>query len=364
MQRKSVCVLLCLMLPLAACERAPDANDADGRSDAGSLAAGAVDTDASTRTGGGGTSGAAHSGGRSSAAGKTAGSAAGGDGSTPASGADFATRCDAAGVLVCRGFDSATELESSNGSGAEPDDRGSMNHLTIDGTIKTSGAGSLRFEIAGKTSSNHSGAFRQPMGKAFGPGSSFYAQLRVRLSASFVDTDWDTVVGSYPKIVLFHHSSATCNDIEWAQVMNGWYDNIATMYTHCGQAQPGQSRGGMFFQEGDFTCPYGADYARDPGCFKYPAEVWLTFYYKATIGQWGRNDSRLEAWVAMPGEGYKKWIDDPRYTLQAEGASVAGFDSVYLTTYMTSKDESADHATAYAWYDELIVSTMPIAPPK
>ena len=120
-------------------------------------------------------------------------------------------------------------------------------------------------------------------------------------------------------ILLFHHSSATCNDIEWAQVMNGWYDNIATMYTHCGQAQPGQSGGGMFLQEGDYTCPYGADYANDPGCFKYPADQWVTFYYRATIGHWGQSDTHLEAWAAKPGEAYKKWIDDPRYTLFAEG---------------------------------------------
>jgi len=36
---------------------------------------------------------------------------------------------------------------------------------------------------------------------------------------------------------------------------------------------------------------------------------------------------------------------------------------VYLTTYMTGKDQGADHPTAFAWYDELIVSTEPIAVP-
>jgi hypothetical protein len=54
---------------------------------------------------------------------------------------------------------------------------------------------------------------------------------------------------------------------------------------------------------------------------------------------------------------------DPTYTLYAAGDSVEGFNSVYLTTYMTNKDSAADHPTAYAWYDELIVSTEPIAPP-
>jgi len=60
----------------------------------------------------------------------------------------------------------------------------------------------------------------------------------------------------------------------------------------------------------------------------------------------------------------EQWIDVPNFTLYAEGDSIAGFDSVYLTTYRTRKDAAADHPTAYAWYDELIVSTQPIAVPK
>jgi hypothetical protein len=163
--------------------------------------------------------------------------------------------------------------------------------------------------------------------------------------------------------VIFHHSSATCNDIEWTQVMNGWYDHIATMYTHCGMYAPGQGGATEFFQQGDYNCPYGADYANDPACLKYTPDQWMTFYFKATMGNWGEATSHLEAWVAVGGGPYEKWIDDPTFTLYAEGESVAGFDSVYLTTYMTNKDATADHPTAYAWYDELIVSTMPIAPP-
>jgi hypothetical protein len=283
-------------------------------------------------------------------------------------GADFAARCAAPGVLVCRGFDSDDELTKVSApgmAGGEADSTGSMKHMTIDRSIKTSGAGALRFEIVGKTTANHSGAFRQPMGRAFGPDSTFYAQLRLRLSRAFVETNWDSTVASYPKIVLFHHSSATCNDIEWTQVMNSWYANIATMYTHCGQSAPGQYGGDqMYFQEGDYTCKYGADYAAAPGCFKYPADEWVTFTYQATVGKWGEPNTHLQAWVARAGQPDKQWINDSRFTLQADGASVVGFDSVYLTTYMTAKKADADHPTAYAWYDELIVSTQPIAVPR
>src|SRR5690606_29567277 len=145
-------------------------------------------------------------------------------------------RCSAPGVIVCRGFDSESELPKislETETGAQPDADGTLDHIGIDTAIKTSGNGSLRFEIEGQTPANHSGAFRQLMGQTFGENSSFYTQFRLRLSPEFVNTPWDDVVGSSPKIVIFHHHSATCNDVEWTQVMNGWYGHIATMYTHC-----------------------------------------------------------------------------------------------------------------------------------
>jgi hypothetical protein len=285
----------------------------------------------------------------------------------PDADADFAARCAAPGVLLCRGFDTADELEPTcceNQTGAEPADGGDWDHIAIDEDIRASGTGALRFEIVGQTGSNHSGAFRQLMGQAFGPGTTFYTQFRLRLSPEFIDTQWDSVVGSSPKIVIFHHSSATCNDIEWTQVMNGWYSHIATMYTHCGQYAPGGPQDGtQWMQQGDYNCPYGADYANDPMCLKYTPDAWMTFYFSATLGEWGTPTTHLQAWISIDGQPYQQWIDDPAFTFYAEGESVAGFDSVYLTTYMTAKDGTADHPTAYAWYDELIVSTEPIAVP-
>ncbi len=286
----------------------------------------------------------------------------------PLPSADFETRCKAPGVIVCRGFDADSDLKRislETETGAEADGKGSMDHIAIDKSIKASGAGSLRFEIEGKTGANHGGAFRQLMGRAFGPGTTFYAQFRLRLSPEFIDTQWDSVVSSAPKIVIFHHNSATCNDIEWTQVMSGWHGHIAEMYTHCGQYAPTVELpdGTIFLEQGDYQCKYGTDYENNPECLKYSPNEWMTFYFKGTIGDFGQPSSELEAWISRAGKSYEQWIDAPKFTLHAEGDSVAGFDSVYLTTYMTSKDAAADHPTAYAWYDELIVSTEPIAVP-
>lgn len=281
---------------------------------------------------------------------------------------DFDARCKADGVLLCRGFDSDAELApttSETETGAETDSSGSRAHMTIDTSVKASGKGSLRFEIVGKTGANHSGAFRQLMGRSFGAHSTFYAQFKLRLSPSFIDTDWDKVVGSAPKIVIFHNSSATCNDVEWTQVMSGWHGHIAEMYTHCGMyaPEPTLPDGTILLESGDYRCAYGSDYAKNPECLKYTPDEWMTFYFKGAVGDFGQPNSTLQAWISVKGRPYEQWIDSPDFTLYAEGDSVGGFDSVYLTTYMTNKNSAADHPTAYAWYDELVVSTAPIAVP-
>ncbi len=290
----------------------------------------------------------------------------GGSGTTgsemPGADEDFAQRCEASGVLVCRGFDDASELEEiccEWETGAEANGAGSMDFITVDAAERTSGAGALRFEIQGQTGANHSGAFRQLIGEAFGPGTDLYVQYRLRLSPEVFD-----LPGS-PKFSIFHHQSATCNDVEWTMVMNDWYDNIPTMYTHCGaQAPGGPGDGTQKFQEGDYVCPYGSDFANDPSCLKYSADRWMTFYFHVAVGEWGTPTSHLEAWHAVDGQAYEQWIDDSTYTLDASGQSVPGFDSVYLTTYITGKDSSIDHDTAYVWYDELIISSEPIAAPS
>jgi hypothetical protein len=340
-------------------------DDAKGEASSGGTSSGGAASGGSS-SGGSSSGGSGNASGGGSASGGSA--TGGGGGSTPLPAADFEARCNAPGVLVCRGFDSESELNHislESETGAEPNNNGSYDHIGIDTNEKASGAGSLRFEIVGKTGANHSGAYRQLFGEAFGEGETFYSQFRLRVSNEFIDTDWDGVVGSAPKIVIFHNSSATCNDIEWTQVANGWYDRIPTMYTHCGQYGGNIDVGGqLYLQQGDYQCAYNSDYLNNPECLKYPKEKWMTFYFQGTIGTWGEPNSRLQAWFSVDGQPYQKWTDYQNFTLYAEGDSLPGFDSAYLTTYMTAKDSSADHATAYVWYDELIVSSEPIAPPE
>ena len=284
--------------------------------------------------------------------------------------ADFQTRCAAAGVIVCRGFDSASEIApgSSPGTGAYPDSNGSFQYQAIDTAVKASGSGSFRLTIASNTGQNMAGEFRQLMPQTFGENSSYYVQFRYRVDPAFVTTNWYQLVGtSSPKISIFHYQQATCSEVEWT-TGNGLFGNwIPTTNTNCG-SKNAVTNGGIppyLWQQGDYACPYGSTgtLGSNSNCLYLSSNKWMTLYYKMTIGTWNNSNSRLEAWFAIDGGPYKKWVDLPGYTLNNTPPVYPGFNAVTLTPYMTGKNSAVTHTQATVWYDELIVSTQPITAP-
>ncbi len=272
---------------------------------------------------------------------------------------DFQTRCHMPGILVCQGFDS---LENSRparypASGLYPSGDGVFRG-TIDKAIKASGDGSLRFEIPPHTGANAAGYWKQSFGRNFGQGSTFYVQFRERFSEEMIknvfgDTTW--------KQVIFHNDSQTCTDLGITTVQY-YHNGFPMMYTACG-ARMIATNGGTppyLLEQGDYNCWYRRYNSKD--CFMYPANEWVTFYYQISVGHWGRPDSSINAWVARDGQAYRQWIKISGFTLQNEHPG-ADYDSLTLLTYMTDKNPQVNHPTAYAWYDELIVSSQPIAPP-
>ena len=91
----------------------------------------------------------------------------------------------------------------------------------------------------------------------------------------------------------------------------------------------------------------------------------MTFSYRVTLGAWGTESSTIESWIAREGEPLKQWIQRSNFLLKgSDGAtSVGGYSKIQLTPYQSKKDPAQDHPTGYVWYDELIVSTQPIAGP-
>lgn len=273
---------------------------------------------------------------------------------------DFHTRCKSAGVLVCEGFDSAMSFlpARSPKSGIYPAGDGEIRG-SFDKTVKVSGNGSLKFEVPAYTPANNAGFWRQAFGHSFQEGSTFYVQFRQRFSKEMLSNNWGDTAW---KQVIFHHGPTTCGPLELT-TGNYYSKGFPIMYTNCGSRGLYTNRGDppTKLEQGDYECWYGKYNHKD--CFYYPADEWMTFYYEVTIGHWGKADSTINAWVALTGKPYRQWIKMPDFLLENDTPG-EGFDSLTLLTYMTGKSDKLEHPTAYTWYDELIVSTQPIAVPK
>jgi hypothetical protein len=112
----------------------------------------------------------------------------------------------------------------------------------------------------------------------------------------------------------------------------------------------------------------------------------MTFQVHVKIGRWYRNDrvyrhdSTVQLWVGDEGQPSQLVIDfSPKAPAcqaiqQSEPACQTGYDLVntnpaakygklWLLPYNTGKNPAQSHATAYTWYDELIISTTRVPDP-
>jgi hypothetical protein len=92
------------------------------------------------------------------------------------------------------------------------------------------------------------------------------------------------------------------------------------------------------------------------------ADTWTTYYYKFTLGAYGTPTTILEAWTGNDGEAPVKFIDYSTLSLPQEIGG-DGLSRIQLTPYQTGKNTNSA-AVATTWYDDLIVSTQPIAWPS
>ncbi len=272
---------------------------------------------------------------------------------------DFETRCHAPGVLVCQGFDSADKVRPARypASGLYPAGDGKF-YGFMDTTVKASGAGSLRFEIPPHSGANASGYWRQTFGRDFGAGTTYYVQFRQRFSVEMLKNDWGDTTW---KQVIFHNDGQTCTDLGITTVQY-YHSGFPMMYTACGARMIATNNGNppYLLQQGDYNCWYGRYNPKD--CFMYPANEWVTFYFQVSVGHWDKADSTINAWVARDGQPYRQWIKIHDLMLQNAHPG-SDYDSLTLLTYLTNKNSSVEHPAAYTWYDELIISSQPIAPP-
>jgi hypothetical protein len=285
---------------------------------------------------------------------------------SPTSGAtderSFDQRCAATGVLICEGFDLPSDFVPAQypGSGLYP---GSCPTCDFrDTSIKASGLGSYRMEIPGRTGSRPSGNWVQRFNHTFGENSTFYVSFSFRPDRNWMTNDWEALSGTSPKIVIFHnYKGGTCAATEITTV-NAGARGYLTGYLECGKRGLYTNEGNPPYQleQGQYPCWWNES-GPSGKCWYFHPEEWSTLYYKVSIGTWGKPNSTVEAWVARQGQKMEKWIDLPKFVLHTDSE---GFDALTLTQYMTNKDPKVDHPTAYAWYDDLIISAGPIPPPN
>ncbi len=285
---------------------------------------------------------------------------------------DFQKRCTAAGVIQCMGFDSLTDFTPATypNSGLYPAGDGQFRG-TMDTTTKASGNGSLKFTIPGGSDANSAGFWWQKFGQSFAQGQSFYVQFRQRFDSSMLNLKSGFGGGGWKQVIFHSLQGGSCASLE-ITTNNLYYSGFPRMYTNCG-AQTldyGLANGDVVIEysnayppgsDGPIYCLYRSIGNPSNKCFYYQPDQWLTFYYRVTIGTWGQPNSTIQAWAGYEGQPLAQIVNRTNYILTPDAPGL-GFDILMLTPFDTGKD-GRNHTTANTWYDELIVSTQPIAPP-
>jgi len=325
--------------------------------------------------------------------------------SSVAAPADFDARKSAPGVIRWFDFDSASQLGRGDRAnvGILP---GTSTSPVIDTNVKASGAGSLRFDIPSRSSSNAAGAwfanFSSDLRTQFGENTEFFIQWRQRFNRAFIDTFFVEsaanperpqqgikqaiiTTGDTPSKV-YH----TCETTE--VVVQSYYQyRFPIVYNSCtGSGSHGGFAG--LYEKGpsyDFqlqnarpgSCTYlqagklGATVKAPAGCFNWVADEWLTFQIGIKLGPRdnANNDfleSRVRLWGAREGQPSQLLVDwkpgVPGYFPLAAGplSENQKFGKIWLLPYMTTKEAAQVHGLAQTWYDDLIISTKQIPDPK
>ena len=288
---------------------------------------------------------------------------------------DFAARCAAPGVVLCKGLDTESDLQTGEIGNASDGTRQS----SVDTSQKASGGGSMKFTLrAGNSSQNIGGYWSTDLGRKFVSGDTIYVQYRWRATPAYFSNNrsyWRSSV----KQINIHGPSSTCQGSEFTTILES--DRIS-MYTNCGDgwftdvntnARLSSCTGACLIQQGSSTvaspngsgynCNYQNQFAGDgtgSGCYEPAADTWYTHYEVIKLGTWGGSNSSVAAYETHGGSGYKQFhrVDGVRWNNNRDD----NFTRLRFETYMTEIAAAAPTA-AHIWYDELIVSTQPIAAP-
>jgi len=302
--------------------------------------------------------------------------------STDAALADFQARCAAPGVLRCEGWDDPADFTPASGdsgyaSGLYPAEDGTFQGVQ-DTSIMVSGAGSLKFNIRAGTvaplGSNPSGLWKANFGPdnnitQFGPHTTLYIQFRLRLDPNMINYDWTQVSGQGWKVFIVFGPvpGESCTGAQFVQE-NTNQTNVATGYTSCGSPALDTNNGvpPMLIEQGDYSCPYNSSggYTSNPNCFAYPVNTWMTEYWVVSIGDYGQPNTSFTAYIAPDGQPLKEFINLPNFTFDSGASAGDALMEILLQPYFSGATEATTSPASAMWFDELIISSQPIAAPK
>jgi Big-like domain-containing protein/IPT/TIG domain-containing protein/fibronectin type III domain protein/purple acid phosphatase-like protein len=296
--------------------------------------------------------------------------------STSAAMQDFQTRCAQPGVIVCEGFDTPAAFVQKGGNLRPSASNGSF--MAQDSTTARSGT-SMKCVVPAQTGPDACGSYYQHFGQTFGQNTTFYVQYAQRFDANVLSQHPQAGGGGqtyFKQDIIASAEGGTCASKELT-TYNVYDRGYPGMYSQCGAdgLVDNLNNGDYLFEQGDqtialgdpvdsgFNCHYQKALNGPNSCAYYPADVWVTYYFKVQIGTWGVADSNIYAWRALPGQGYVEWIKQPNHKLLNTEPGT-GFNIIDLLNYYTGRNGSVAYGqTGATWYDELIISTQPIAAP-
>jgi hypothetical protein len=303
--------------------------------------------------------------------------------------ADWLARSTAPGVVFTERFDTLQIGPGAGGGRYYNGDYGQRGFRDTTGP-RVSGTGSLRLEHrSGENNPNMTGRYSRdtadggPLLPNFAPGQVFYVQFRYR-----IDQNWYNNIpiwaGQGHKLILLHQNNISCGQIELSlQHYSSWYSTrILRMYTGCGTpnlftnlTNPTSQTNPPFLIQQRWDIDGGAPYQKVPGfeiqyaagsatgAFAPQANTWYTFDFRVQLpSSWGANNCRVEAWVTEAGQTQRQkfiaWIG----AMYSNGEPTNFMNNLTLTGYLSNGANNAG-TTGSCWYDEVIVSTQPIALP-
>ncbi len=295
-------------------------------------------------------------------------------------------RCATPGVILCFGFDSASEV--SRYATVPTNVKGGS--ISFDSTVPgAEGGGAAKFFVPADTkcgsnscAQEMSGGIVLPFPRGFGQNSDFYFQFRQRWDSKYLAQNFG---GEGWKQIMIYQSGGPCSSLE-IMLNNQSYRGYPQGNTDCGAigfviGPTGDNNDALqdsrLDRPTDFLYEQGANWSDTsyncyrnktpkqslPNCAAYQPNNWMTFYCHVHVGDFGKSNSTTRCWVAYEGKQLIEYINMTNMKFDQNSSPQDTFHTIEFTNYDSRASGSNNPDTA-TWYDSFILSTKSIPAPN